>query len=159
MKTRNDFVSNSSSCSFIISFNNETVSIDAAFMKILKLAAKSIDIYIKAKDKSIFEKIKNIAESVFKDGVDINELDNDEMSIYIKYDKIKPNNKQHIDALNSILEYCDRDNAMYVNCGDSYGDDLSYAVQAATLLEYKYDSVVITADDHFDYPSIKGLKL
>ena len=48
---------------------------------------------------------------------------------------------------------------IYCQCGDDFGEDLSNAVQVATILEMKYKQIEISEDDHFDYNSIRGTDL
>ena len=49
--------------------------------------------------------------------------------------------------------------SVYCQCGDDFGEDLSNAVQIATILETRYKQIEISGDDHFDYNSIRGSDL
>ena len=156
MKIRSDYVSNSSSSSFIIDFDDKGACIDEGFMKLLK-HINGIILRCHCTSKKQLKELEEKAKTVFGPKVDLwtyeDELDF-EVSIDSEY--ISENDKQ-IDFIRDILQK--KNGSIYCQCGDDFGEDLSNAVQVATILETRYKQISVSGDDHFDYSSIRGSDL
>ena len=160
MKIRSDYVSNSSSSSFIINFDDNGACMDDGFMRLLSHVE---GIWLRGHCKSI-EQMKELAEraKVVFSGESEPEVwaDEDEMDIEVT---VKSRNLMVENAdgqIKFIKEIIDLENSgFYAQCGDDWGDDLCNAVQIATLIESKYKNVSIDGDDHFDYTSIRDTDL
>jgi hypothetical protein len=158
MKIRSDYVSNSSSSSFIIDFEDKGACIDEGFMKLLK-HVKGIILRCHCASKEQLKEFEEKAKTVFGPKVDLWTYEDDldfEVSV----------NSEHIMAedgygqMNFIRLILQNENgSIYCQCGDDFGEDLSNAVQVATILETKYKQIEISGDDHFDYRSLRGSDL
>lgn len=159
MKIRSDYVSNSSSSSFIINFNDKGKCIDKKFMEILK-RCNTISVRGNCKDKAQYDEFKGRIIAEFgKKCLDEGWCDDDEPDICIYTDKknIKPDNEKQIEIIRDILAL--RNPCFDCGCGDDFGEDLANAIQTATVLEFKYKDIEIEGDDHLDYCSIRGTEL
>ena len=156
MKIRSDYVSNSSSSSFIIDFEDKGACIDEGFMKLLK-HVNGIILRCHCASKEQLKELEEKAKTVFGPKVDIWTYE-DELDFEVSV------NSEHIMAedgygqMNFIILQ-NENGTIYCQCGDDFGEDLSNAVQVATILETRYKQIEISGDDHFDYRSIRGSDL
>ena len=158
MKLRSDYVSNSSSSSFIIDFEDKGVCIDEGFMKLLKHVNRII-LRCHCTSKEQLKELEEKAKTVFSPKVDIWTYEDDldfEVSVDKRYIMAEDGYGQ-MDFIRLILQ--NEYGSIYCQCGDDYGEDLSNAVQVATILETRYKQIEISGDDHFDYRSIRGSDL
>lgn len=154
MKIRSDYVSNSSSSSFIIDFEDKGACIDNGFIKLLKHINEIIlSCMLESKDE--LKEFEEKAVLAFGPKVDVWKYDDDldfRVSIDSKY--ISEDDKQ-IDYIKDVLQK--KNGSIYCQCGDDWGEDFTNAVQVATILEMKYKQIHISGEDHFDYNSIRGI--
>lgn len=140
---RNDFVSNSSSSSFIINDCNK-IKIDDRFLKILK----SIESYVTfSYDRILPSEIKELIEK------------NDKFKPmeYSRTYEVEVNDpstldKTDLDILKQLFKTCNR---VYCSCGEDYEYNCLTA-QICTLLEIYY-GIIPEGNDHFDYESIQKI--
>lgn len=159
MKIRSDYVSNSSSSSFIISFNDKGKCIDKKFMEILK-RCETISVRGNCKDKAQYDEFKGRIIAEFgKKCLDTSwdEDDEPDICLYAEVKDIKPKNEKQIELIKDILAL--KNPYFDCGCGDDFGEDLANAIQTATVLEFKYKGIEIEGDDHLDYNSIRGTEL
>ena len=156
MKTRNDFVSNSSSCSFVIQFNDDGASFDSNFLKILKQSAQSIVMTIESDNADEIADMAENAKAIYGKAVTVEEYEDNQYVLDFIAEKLNPDNSTEIDVFKMLLRYCTQ---FYVNCGEDFGSDLVRAVQTATVLELKYKDIEIQEDDHLEYETIRGTVL
>ena len=158
MKIRSEYVSNSSSSSFIIDFEDKGACIDEGFMKLLK-HINGIILRCHCASKEQLKELEEKAKTVFGPKVDLwtyeDELDF-EVSVNSKQIMAEDGYGQ-INFIRLILQ--NKYGSIYCQCGDDFGEDLSNAVQVATILETRYKQIEISGDDHFDYNSIRGSDL
>ena len=158
MKIRSDYVSNSSSSSFIIDFGDKGACIDEGFMKLLK-HINGIILRCHCASKEQLKEFEEKAKTVFGPKVDLwtyeDELDF-EVSVDSKYIMAEDGYGQ-MNFIRLILQ--NENGSIYCQCGDDFGEDLSNAVQIATILETRYKQISVSGDDHFDYNSIRGSDL
>lgn len=158
MKIRSDYVSNSSSSSFIIDFEDKGACIDEGFMKLLK-HVKGIVLRCHCTSKEQLKEFEEKAKTVFGPKVDLWTYEDDldfEVSVDSKYIMAEDGYGQ----MNFIYLILQNENgSIYCQCGDDFGEDLSNAVQVATILETRYKQISVSGDDHFDYNSIRGTDL
>jgi len=154
MKIRPDFVSNSSSCSFIIRFDDNGKSFDSNFFKILKLSAETINLKVSYQSENELASLVKSTTEAFKNAVKVDKgFDDNEVDFNFKASKIDADDKCQVSVFRKLLKNC---TSFYVSCGEDFGSDLVDAVKTAVLLESKYKAVSIDGDDHFDYTSIRG---
>ena len=158
MKIRNDYVSNSSSSSFIIDFEDKGACIDEGFMKLLK-HVHGITLRCHCESLEQLNEFEKKAKTVFGQNVEIWKYD-EELDIEVNVDSDNIMAEDGYGQMNFIRLILQQENSsVYCQCGDDFGDDLCNAVQVATLLESKYKQIEISGDDHFDYNSIRGSDL
>ena len=159
MKTRNDFVSNSSSSSFILQFSDNGACIDKQFMKMLHYI-NYFNLHGCCKSKAHFEELKIRAENAFGPGC-ISDQYYDDNYIYITCSKQNLSKDsdctEQITVIKDILSL--KDSRFSCSCGSDGEYDLSRAAQFATLFEVKYKNITVEADDHFYYCTIRGTDL
>ena len=158
MKIRSDYVSNSSSSSFIIDFEDKGACIDEGFMKLLK-HVKGIVLRCHCASKEQLKEFEEKAKTVFGPKVDLWTYEDDldfEVSVDNRYIMTEDGNGQ-MNFIRLILQ--NENGSIYCQCGDDFGEDLSNAVQVATIMETRYKQIEISGDDHFDYNSIRGSDL
>jgi hypothetical protein len=157
MKIRSDYVSNSSSSSFIIDFSDKGACIDHQFMALLK-HFNSVTVRGTCETKGQCDELKERARSLFGLGCIDEWIDEDEC-IWVELDSknIDKESDAQIALIKDILSF--KDSNMNCNGGDDYGSEAADAIQLATLLESRYKSIEISGDDHCDYTSIRGTDL
>ena len=158
MKIRSDYVSNSSSSSFIIDFEDKGACIDEGFMKLLK-HVNGIILRCHCTSKEQLKELEEKAKTVFNPKVDIWTYEDDldfEVSVDNRYIMTEDGYGQ-MNFIRLILQ--NENGSIYCQCGDDFGEDLSNAVQVATIMETRYKQIEISGDDHFDYNSIRGSDL
>ena len=158
MKIRSDYVSNSSSSSFIIDFEDKGACIDEGFMKLLK-HVNGIILRCHCASKEQLKEFEEKAKTVFGPKVDLWTYEDDldfEVSVDNRYIMTEDGNGQ-MNFIRLILQ--NENGSIYCQCGDDFGEDLSNAVQVATIMETRYKQIEISGDDHFDYRSIRGSDL
>lgn len=158
MKIRSDYVSNSSSSSFIIDFEDKGACIDEGFMKLLK-HVNGIILRCHCASKEQLKELEEKAKTVFGPKVDLWTYEDDldfEVSVDRKYIMAEDGYGQ-MNFIRLILQ--NENGSVYCQCGDDFGEDLSNAVQVATILETRYKQISVSGDDHFDYNSIRGTDL
>ena len=158
MKIRTDYVSNSSSSSFIIDFEDKGACIDEGFMTLIK-HLNGIRLSGTCETIEQFRELKEKADTLFGPKID-DWSDEDDLyfsfsisSIYIMGDDAD----KQIDFIKQVLQL--KNGQMYVEAGDDYGYELTRADQIATMLEAKYRQIEISSEDHLDYESIRGTDL
>lgn len=158
MKIRSDYVSNSSSSSFIIDFEDKGACIDEGFMKLLK-HVNGIILRCHCASKEQLKELEEKAKTVFGPKVDLWTYE-DELDFEVSVDRKYIMAEDGYGQMNFIRLILQNENgSIYCQCGDDFGEDLSNAVQVATILETRYKQIEISGDDHFDYNSIRGSDL
>ena len=156
MKVRTDYVSNSSSSSFIIDFSDRGACIDHQFMAMLK-HLRYVSVRGNCETKEQCDALKERAKSIF--GSDCTGDWCDDNSIYVELDSksIDKESDAQIELIRDILSL--KDSNMNCNGGYDYGEEAAETIQLATLLESRYKSIEISGDDHCEYTSIRGTDL
>jgi len=159
MKIRSDYVSNSSSSSFIIDFNDKGACIDETFMSIIK-HLNGIRFSGTCETIEQLKELRERANEVFGPKID-DWSDEDDLyfsfCISSKYIMGENSAAEQIDFIKQVIQL--KDGRMYVEAGDDFGSELTRAVQIATMLEAKYRQIEISGDDHLDYDTIRGTYL
>ena len=153
MKIRTDYVSNSSSSSFIVNFSDNGACIDHQFMAMLK-HLRYVSVRGNCETKEQCDALKERAKSIF--GSDCISDWDDDNSIYVELDgkSIDKESDAQIELIRDILAL--KDSNMNCNGGDDYGEEAAETIQLATLMEARYKPIEIEGDDHCDYSSIRG---
>ena len=158
MKIRSDYVSNSSSSSFIIDFEDKGACIDGGFMNLLKHME---EIMFSGTCESLeqLKELREKANALFDNRIDdCSDEDDLYFSFSISTEYIVGDDvDRQIDFIKQVLQL--KNGKMYVQAGDDYGSELTRAVQIATMLEMKYKQIEISGDDHLDYDTIRGTYL
>lgn len=151
MKIRTDYVSNSSSTSFVISAND--LSLDKLDEKFFKLIGSVELIYFYARSSGFSKELVNEAKAFFGKRFDV-----DDTCITLDLNSIKLWHEDTIAIVKKIIAESSELTCSY-DCDDG-GEFVGEATQICTMLELLYD-VVPEGDDHFNYASIKeiGVKL
>ena len=158
MKIRSDYVSNSSSSSFIIDFEDKGACIDEGFMKLLK----HLNEIIFSGTCESLEQLKELREkanALFDNRIDdCSDEDDLYFSFSISTEYIMGDDAdRQIDFIKQVLQL--KNGQIYVSAGEDYGYELTRAVQIATMLEMKYKQIEISSEDHFEYDTIRGTDL
>ena len=159
MKIRSDYVSNSSSSSFIIDFADKGACIDEGFMKLLK-HINGIMLSCHCTSVEQAKELEEKAKTVFGQKVDTWTYEgNMDFEVTVKSEQIVDgaDGQGQMDFIRLILQ--NEEGSIYCQCGQDFGEDLSNAVQVATILETRYKQIEISGDDHLDYRSIRGSDL
>jgi len=171
MKTRNDFVSNSSSCSFVI-VNPEELKLDSGLVNILMSAnyLHFIDIaYWKTRKVNggrtvkAYDKFKDTVSAMFgtKAHVSFEHRDCDEVPPEEAYVELETDNffKNYTAKKRDMLEKLLACSSMvHLNFGENIEGGESRAMQAATLLDYIYGAEISSDDsEHFEYSPVADL--
>ena len=142
MKIRSDYVSNSSSSSFIIDFEDKGACIDEDFMKLLKHLN---EIMFSGTCETI-EQLKELREKA--NALFDNRIDDcsDEDDLYFSFSIsteyiVGDDADRQIDFIKQVLQL--KNGKIYANAGEDYGYELTRAVQIATMLEMKYKQIGI----------------
>ena len=157
MKIRTDYVSNSSSSSFIIDFADKGACIDKHFMALLK-RFRSVTVHGNCESKGQCDELKGRARVLFGEKC-VGDWINDDNCIWLELDDddIDDASDAQIALIREVLAL--NDSNMNCNGGDDFGDEAARAIQIATLLEAKYKSIEISGEDHCDYTTIRGTSL
>lgn len=158
MKIRSDYVSNSSSSSFIIDFKDNGACIDETFMSLVK-HLNGIRFSGTCESLEQLKELREKANALFDNRIDDW---SDEYDLYFSFSIgaeyiMGENATEQIDFIKHVIQL--KNGKMYVEAGDDFGYELTRAVQIATMLETKYSQIEISGDDHFDYRSIRGSDL
>lgn len=158
MKIRNDYVSNSSSSSFIIDFKDNGDCIDETFMSLIK-HLRGILFGGTCESLEQLKELRDRADTLFDHRIDdCSDEDDLYFSLFIDTEYILGDYiDQQIDFIKHVLQL--KNGRMYVNAGDDYGSELARTVQIATMLEMKYKQIEISSEDHFEYDTIRGTDL
>ena len=158
MKIRSDYVSNSSSSSFIIDFEDKGACIDEGFMNLLKHLN---EIMFSGTCETIeqLKELRKKANALFDNRIDDCSDEDDlyfSFSISTEY-IVGDDADSQIDFIKQVLQL--KNGKIYVSAGEDYGYELTRAVQIATMLEMKYKQIEISSEDHFEYDTIRGTDL
>lgn len=159
MKIRSDYVSNSSSSSFIIDFKDDKgACVDEGFMRMLK-HLNGIRLRGTCESLEQLKEFREKASKVF--GSDIDDWSDEvelDFSVSISDESIMVEDGYgQMNFIKDVLQL--KDGQLYVDAGDDWGDELVKAVKVAVLLECRYPQIEIVGDDHFDYSTIRGTDL
>ena len=160
MKKRTDFVSNSSSSSFVIN-NPYQLKDDGKLLLLLGHAHYLHFVDVDYGDGiGDFRKFKAALTKAFasKVSVDFERQDTEDsppegVYVELEYDFYKRITDK---KRNVLLDLLKRSNAVYLNFGMDYEGGSIAATQIATMLDYLYDAD-IQADDHFEYTPLSEL--
>lgn len=154
MKIRTDYVSNSSSSSFIVNFSDNGACIDHQFMAMLK-HLRYVSVHGNCKTKEQCDALKERAKSLFGPK-SLSEWDDEDDYICVELDSksIDKESDAQIELIRDILAL--KHSNMNCNGGDDYGEEAAETIQLATLMEARYKPVEIEGEDHCDYTSIRG---
>lgn len=171
MKKREDFVSNSSSSSFVIDMPS-ALELDDDFVRILVSANYVHFINVaywnmrKAKGyKTVkaYDKFKDEVKKAFgtKASVDYENRDCDEVppeKVYVEFDTDNFYRNYTAKKRNLLERLIANSDTVYLDFGDDYEGGAERATQAATLLDYIYGATIISDDsEHFDYTPVEDL--
>lgn len=170
MKTRNDFVSNSSSCSFVIQnpgeikFDNNLVMIfaNANYLHFIDVSFWNMHKVKGVKSVKSFDKFKNDVIKVFgaKANVSFEHRDCDSVppeEVYVEIDTDNFWKNYNAKKQNMLEKLIANSYAIHMNFGEDCEGGIERATQAATLLDYAYDADIESDDSHFDYSPVENL--
>lgn len=171
MKTRRDFVSNSSSCSFVI-LNPSDIKFDGNLVNLLASAnyMHFIDVNFSCLSKirfagrtiAAYDKFEKEVKNAFgtKANVGFEHRDCDEVppeEVYVELDTDNFFEKYGAKKRNVLEKLIANADAIHLNFGEDCEGGIERATQIATLLEYMYGAAVESDSDHFDYSSVDDL--
>ena len=159
MKIRTDYISNSSSSSFIVTNPKCLIEKNDALVLFQKAEYISFTINVDDFGEDELIKFKQFLNDLFENAVEFDSFNEEQCEIILNksdgyrneynwYDKLT---KEKIKIINELLYKCDE---VCLNFGDAYMDESNDKTnQVANLLDFMFGANII-GEDHFDYEPI-----